>query len=220
MKAKFLLNLIFAASLLTSFNLCGQDRYCLTFDDLLNGRWDTVSQIKRIGRSKGKQIWAGGNNYTMKTGDKAIDKILKKKALAVIVNDSLYINCLNLRFEKTVFGPGYAKAWFIGNKILFSNRLIGRDMQNEAFAAGYFLGAIGGAIVASEQRKNIVCYIISEGEDKKGRINIQLIDDNIMAEFLEGRNDLQLDYHYMRKDLRTSAEYILPFLEKAGILTQ
>ena len=105
--------MIFAATLLTSFNLCGQDRYCLTYDDLINDRWDTLSQIKCIGRSKGQQIWAGGSNYTMKTGDKAIDKILKKKALAVIVNDSLYINCLNLRYEKTGFGLGYAKARLI-----------------------------------------------------------------------------------------------------------
>lgn len=220
MKQKFLRILIFAATLLTSFNLCAQDRYCLSYDDLLNGRWDTVSQIKCIGRSKGQQIWAGGSIYTMKTGDKAIDKILKKKALAVIVNDSLYINCLNLRYEKTGFGLGYAKAWVIGNKILFSNRLIGREMQNEAIAAGYFLGAIGSALAASDQLKNQVCYVISEGEDKKGRINIQLVDDNIMEEFLEGRKDLQLDYHHIRKDLRSSAEHILSILEKGGILTR
>ncbi len=220
MKQKFLRILIFAATLLTSFNLCGQDRYCLSYDDLLNGRWDTVSQIKCIGRSKGQQIWAGGSIYTMKTGDKAIDKILKKKALAVIANDSLYINCLNLRYEKTGFGLGYAKAWVIGNKILFSNRLIGREMQNEAIAAGYFLGAIGSALAASDQLKNQVCYVISEGEDKKGRINIQLVDDNIMEEFLEGRKDLQLDYLHIRKDLRSSAEHILSILEKGGILTR
>ena len=221
MKTNFLRILLCAATLLTSFNLYGQDRYCLTYDDLINDRWDTVSHIKCSGRGIGKQFWVGGSDYTMKTGDKKTDKILKKKALAVIINDSLYVNCLNLRREKIGFGLGYARARLIGNdKIFFVNQLIGRDLQNEAIAAGYFFGAIGSAITASEQRKNQVCYIISEGEDMKGRINIQVVDDEILRELIEDKKELRMDYNLRSKKERASVEYITYILEKGGLFTR
>ena len=221
MKQKFLRILIFAATLLTSFNLCAQDRYCLTYDDLINDRWDTLSHVRCIYRGKGKQFWLGGNDYEIKSGDKNIDKILNKKALAVIVNDSLYINCLNLRYEKTGFGLGYAKARLIGNdKIIFVNQLIGREVQNEEITASSFLGTIPALLVASDNRKNRVCYIISEGEDKKGRINILLVDDKILRKLIEHDKELRLDYNLRSKEERKSIQYIMAILEKGGLFTR
>jgi light-regulated signal transduction histidine kinase (bacteriophytochrome) len=121
----------------------------------------------------------GGNDFTLKAGDKAIDKILKKKAFAVMQGDELYVNCRNLRFEKTSFGKGYTKAIRMGeNDLLLVNKMIGRDAQLNAAMTGFFFGAIGAALVAGDLAKQQVCYVISNGANKKGRITIQLIDDD------------------------------------------
>ena len=96
------------------------------------------------------------------------------------------MNCRNLRYEKTQFGNGFVPCRRIGQRsILFVNRLIGKKEQSKAAMAGMMFGAIGGAIAASTNVKKRVCYVISDGANEKGRINIRLVDDKLIEKMLD-----------------------------------
>ena len=175
---------ISAMMLLMSVSVSAQCRYCNTYEDFIENRWEQLDTIMFVGRSKSRQLWWGGNDFTLTTGDDALDKKLKKNAFVVMQGDSIYLNCHNLRCDKSVFGNGFTKAMRIGeNSLMFVNMLVGKEAMS-----GAMFGAIGGAIAASKQMKQQVCYVISNGADKKGHIEARLIGDELMDQMIENRS--------------------------------
>lgn len=213
---------ISAVLLLTSIDVNGQCRYCNTYKDFLEDRWQPLDTVYCKSHSKSHQLWWGGNDYTLTTGDKNTDNLLKKDAFVVMQGDSIYINCRNLRYEKTHFGNGYTKARRIGKRsLLFVNRLIGTEVMNEQVSMGVMFGAIGGMITVSKQNKQQVCYVISKGGDSKGLINIRLIDDDLMKQMIDQHHDLYKEYFEEEDEMkRMLAEHIIPILEKSGLFEQ
>jgi hypothetical protein len=220
MKKKAIITIFLAIAAITTSN--AQCQYCNTYEDFLAGRWQQLDTIYCDSHSKTRQIFWGGNDYTLSTGDKAIDKILKKDAFVVRQADTLYVNCRNLQYEKTRFGNGYTKAMRIGQRsLLFVNRIIGIDARNSATMSGLMFGALGGAITASQQVKQQVCYVISYGADNEGRIAIRLIDDGLMDQMIANRDDLHDEYYAEENTTkRLLAKHIIPILEKAGLFEQ
>ena len=230
MKKIFILFLM-SLLMLTSVSLKAQCRYCNTYEDYVAGRWQPLDAVSVDSYSKSHKFWWGGSDYVMKTGDKAIDKMLKKEAFAVMQADTIYVNCRNLRYEKARFGNGYSRAIRMGqNDLLFVNRKIGRKEQMNAGAMAGVFGVLGGAIgggiaggmIASEMLdmlKNQVCYVVSGGADKKGHIILQLMDDEEMHEIVKDRDDLhQLYWNEKDESKRRAASNVLPILEKAGLI--
>ena len=220
----FLMSLL----MLTSVSLKAQCRYCNTYEDFVAGRWQPLDTIYFDQHSKSHQVWWGGSDFTLKAGDKALDKKLKKEVFAVMQADTIYVNCRNLRYEKARFGNGYSRAIRMGqNDLLFVNRKIGLKEQMNAGAMAGVFGVLGGAIgggiaggmIASDMLKNQVCYVVSSGADKKGHIILQLMDDEEMHEIVKDRDDLHLLY-WNEKDesKRRAASNVLPILEKAGLI--
>lgn len=212
----------FVVAVLTALTASGQCRYYNTYEDFLNGQWEPLDTVYCNSHSKSHQMWWGGNDYQLSTGNDVIDKKLKKDAFIVMRADTMYINCRNLQYEKTRFGNGYTRAVRIGERsLLFVNKIIGRDAMNTRMTAGLMFGAVGGIISASKQAKQQVCYVISGGADKKGLINIRLIDDALMDQMIIKYNDLR-DEYYAEEDTkkRILATHIVPILEKAGLFNQ
>ena len=178
----------------------GQCRFCYSYEDFVEDRWEPLDTVFLVQHSKNHQVWWGGNDFTLSTGDSKTDKILKKEAFAVMQADTMYVNCRSLRFEKTRFGNGYAKAMRIGNRsILFVNKLIGKDAMASQQMSALMFGAIGGA-------------------DEKGHISIRLIDDALMEQMVEGHDELRDDYYSETDEKeRRMATHIVPILEKAGL---
>ena len=207
---------------IVAVSINAQCQYCNTYEDYLEGRWQQVDTIYCKSHSKSHQMWVGGSDYTLTTGDKSTDNILKKEAFAVMICDTLYVNCRNLQYEKTRFGSGYTRAMRIGQRsLLFVNRIIGSDAQSSAAMAGFMFGALGGAIAASKQMKQQVCYVISYGADSKGRISIRLIDDGLMDQMIINRDDLHDEYYAEENtSKRLRATHVIPILEKAGLFEQ
>ena len=108
--------------LLTAFvavvNVSGQYRYCLSYQDFCNNKWEELDNLHFTQRTKNEQMWWGGNVFTVTCDKGPIDKILKKQAFAVMYYDSIYVNCYNLWFQDDRFGKGYVKARRIGNRSL------------------------------------------------------------------------------------------------------
>lgn len=197
----------------------GQCRFCYSYEDFVEDRWEPLDTVFLVQHSKNHQVWWGGNDFTLSTGDSKTDKILKKEAFAVMQADTMYVNCRSLRFEKTRFGNGYAKAMRIGNRsILFVNKLIGKDAMASQQMSALMFGAIGAAISAKKYVKQQVCYVISYGADEKGHISIRLIDDALMEQMVEGHDELRDDYYSETDEKeRRMATHIVPILEKAGL---
>ena len=219
MKKKTFVTILMA---IVAINADAQCRYCNTYEDFLEGRWQQLDTIYCESHSKSRQIWWGGNDYTLTTGDKSTDKILKKDAFVVMQADTLYVNCRNLRYQKTRLGNGYTKAMRIGQRsLLFVNRIIGNNAQSLLIPSGLMFGALGGAITASQQVKQQVCYVISFGADSEGRIAIRLIDDDLMDQMIINRDDLHHEYYAEDNDSkRMLATHVIPILEKAGLFEQ
>ena len=199
--------------------VCGQCRYCTTYEDFMEDRWQQVDTIYCKSHQKSRQVWIGGNDYTLSSDDKAVNKILKKEAFAVMLDDTLYVNCRNLRYEKTRFGGGYTRARRIGERsLLFVNKMIGREAQNNQVAVGFFFGAVGGVISASNNVKKQVCYVISDGANSKGHIVVRMIDDNLMNQMIGTFPDLYKEYYAEgNTSKRILAKHVIPILEKAGL---
>ncbi|MBR0046509.1 MAG: hypothetical protein IJP75_06455 [Bacteroidaceae bacterium] len=220
MKKKTLITMLLALVAMTSAH--AQCQYCNTYEDFLAGRWQPLDTVYCDTHSKSEKILLGINDFTLTTGDKTLDKNLKKEALIVKQADTLYVNCRNLRFEKTSFGNGYIKARRLGQKeLLIVNKIIGMDVSATAAVSSLVLGSIGSAWTASEQMKQQVCYVISNGANEKGRIDIRLIDDELMEQLVGKRKDLHDAYFAEENDTkRRLAAHIVPILEKAGLLKQ
>ena len=79
-------------------------------------------------------------------------------------------------------------------------------------------GAIGGAIIGSQQIKQRVCYIVSNGSDEKGRTDVRMIDDALMEKMIYGHDDLYEEYYSEEKESkRNLATRVFPILKKAGL---
>ena len=220
MKKSFILALS-AILLLLAGNAGAQSRYCNTYEDFVADRWVPVDTIYITTHSKGRQIWIGGNDYSMSADDKATKKTLKKKAFAVMQGDALYVNCHGLRYQKTRFpGGGYAKAMRTRDgKLILVNKIIGKEPLLTGAAAGTFFGAIGGGLAAANQVSQQVCYLVDSNANEKGHTAIRLIKDEVMDELLSGREDLRAEYYAVKEpSQRVKESHILPILKKAGIL--
>ena len=200
-------------------SVMAQGRFCYSYGDWQEGNWVELQQLTRNAHSKSRQLWVGGNDYSFSTGDKATDKVLKKKAFAVEYNDTLYVNLRTLRYERQRFGNGYAMAMpYDGDKVMFVTYRIGKSVTWGRAAAGVFFGVIGGAISASNALKDRVCYLIDNGGNGK-TTEIKLIGDRLIKEML---SEKPLERHrYMSvhdPDERESAAHVLPLLKEWGLV--
>ncbi len=215
MKRKGLVMLCLAIAMTAT----AQNKYCKSYEDFKADQWTEIDTVYLNGHSKSHQLWVGGNDYKLTTGDKAQDEIIKKEAFAVICKDTIYVNCRNLRFENTGFGNGYTKGYrYDGDKLCIVNKIIGKAALTRQSLLGGLGGAVGGAIAASSQMSNQVCYLI-ESDAKKGKVNIRLIDDAFMAEVLKDHQKVADEYNAIKKKKdRQSAATVFPILQHLGLV--
>ena len=208
---KYILCFIFLLFAATSF---AQSRYALSFSDYMDGKFTALENLTIESRSQSKRFWNGGADFKPKTGDKKTDKLLKKEVKYIIHQDTLYVNCRQLRYEGCRFGSWYAPGFRFGtNKICFIGTKIGKKQISEAVAGGMLFGAIGGAIVASKQLKNKVCYLI-ESDSKK----VKLITINNMRTILLNYPEYSQEYNALSEEKKESAIIVIEYLIKAGLL--
>ena len=200
-----------------------QCRYCNTYEDFLENKWQEIDTLYIDSQSNNQLLWWGINDYTITTGDKAIDNNLKKNVFIVSQGDTLYVNCRNLRYHHGRFGSGYTRAVRIGQRsLLFVNKWIGDDAFTNGSLAVLF-GAAGAIAAANQQMENKVCYVISSGANSKGRVDIRLIDDNLMEQMIASANHYELtsDFYSVKEtEMRLLANHVIPILEKAGYLKE
>ena len=213
---------VFVMLLMITHHVSAQEaKYCLSYSDFINDVWTPIEKIDIEEHSNAHKLWWGGNDCSFTTGDKVMDKKLKEEVFMLIYQDSLYINCRNLRLEKTAFGKGYVRAYrFCDNEIVFVNRPIGKEAESEAAAMRFAFGLAGGlaAVASNNKKSNAVCYLITDDAEtlKKGKIAIHMMDTRTLENRLIG-SDYFDEYHKEeKKKKRESAEYTMNFIKRIG----
>lgn len=194
-------------------------KYCLSYTDYLDGKWVDVNSLTRVTRSQSAKLWSGGGDYKFEAQDGEQEKTLKKKAFAILFNDTLYVNIGPLRHSGAKFGNGYDQAYKMdGNRLVLLAPYVSRAKSMSIGVAGGLGGAIGGAIAGSASASagwnNKVCYLISSADTK-----IQCIDEEVMPGLLASHPALLERYNKIdgRKE-RRKAEQVMPLLIEAGLL--
>jgi hypothetical protein len=216
--------------LMVSITVDAECQYCYTYEDFIEGKWEKLDTIIISSNSKKKRTLSNGNLYELSTGDKAIDKKLTKNIFAVMKDDTLYINCYNLRCENISINERYDKNTYVIAKrigqrsLLFVGGMVDTSATDKAISMGIMFGAVGGVIASASTdaiMSHKVCYVISGGADAKGRINTRMIDDGMIDQMMIGQNELRYEY-YSEEDAekRMGAKNVISYLKKAGLFKQ
>ena len=208
-------------------------KYCMTYSDYKAHNWNTIESLVN-GRSEMiPQIKMDESDIKVKSGDKEVDRILKKEVFAITFGKQLYVNCRNLRCKDIILDTqNYVQAYpYAGNKLLIAVYHI----NNGAFLMG--LGAdvasvftpLGPSIALRStstalwlSRKKLDshrCYLIDTDADGKGRYPVTRIDDDFMAKLLANDAHLLSRYNAVSsKKERQSASNVLAVLTEKGLV--
>ena len=196
-------------------------QYCLSYDDYVAGNWQTAGPIEVTTYSRARQFWWGGRDFRFQSSDKATEKLLKKKAFAIVYDNTLLLNTRSLKDRGTRFRSGYAHALPTtdGRFVLLYYNVNDLNMQ-VAMGGGFFgmAGALTVGVLNNENMKSDVCYFVTPGQKKA-----LIVNDKMMNQMLTDANrpDLQSQYmQYPSKNDRISAYHVIPILEELGILQQ
>lgn len=219
---KRLIIYIFAALVSITISAQGQCKFCRSYEDFINDKWEKIDTIY----CKKSKLWGGGydNEYTLTTGNKALDKSLKKEAFIVMQSDTGYLNCHNLRHDNVLLGNGFTRARrFNNNGLIFARHFANKKSRQEIRTAIFIGGINVGLSAASDYDKKQVCYIISSGADEKGYINTRMVDDQMIEEMMEKdiikEGSLYIEYlSEGKKAKRMNPSHVIPILEKAGLI--
>lgn len=206
----------FIFCLLATFSWA-QDCYYASYADFVADKYTVIDSLDVSANSYSKQLWIGGSDFKLKTGDKETDKILKK-AFLVSFHDTLYVNTAVLRFEGYSLGKGFVQAYrFQDDKLCISAPKTGKKAASAMMGASLLGGALAGAVQADKNLKNRVCYLIDSQEEKYCAIKI--FDDELMTSLLENHPaELELYNSVEKKKERNLAIHVLPILEKIGLV--
>ena len=205
--------IIVCALLLFSLSSKAQGSYyCLTFADYLIDKWQTLDTLQLERRTDGDKFWHGGASIKPTTGDKQMDKVLKKQARLIRHRDSLYINCNELACKGQSFGNWYAPAFiFERDYLLFiaHNYKSMKRVSNMSFS----FGLIGGALTAATTKNDYLCYVFNPSTE-----TVEPVDKNMMPQLLKDRPDLLEQLSKVKSKQRYSPEIILPILKQLGLV--
>lgn len=193
--------------------------YCMSFSDYKNNNWVVVENVVRKTRSMGAKEWSGGGDYNFETDNLEQKKVLKKKAFAVMFNDTIYVALRSLRHGGTRFGGGYDKALKCKDgSLLFAEKYISR-MTSFMINKGWDSDATNRPSKESQLQKR-VWYIVSSDEKK-----IYYIGDKCAKALLADRKELLDEYNNFNAKHDSSggtekynAARMLPFLKKIGFV--
>lgn len=193
-------SLLLIFSVLLSLESLAQSKYCCSYSDFKSGRWIDLPDVKVDARTKNSRFWSGGGDFKIESADKTVNKILKKKARFVSVNDTLYVNCKGLSSDAGRLEGHYAMALrYDGDKVIFWG-----DREEERTL---LMSALWG------DKNTRMCYLIDS--DSK---HVARIDRAFMEVLLAPRPDLEAKYAKVSTLEKESETVILEYLHALGLV--
>lgn len=147
-----------------ALSVSAQNKIYANYADMMGDKGDVATTIAKSKR-KMKQIYlSGGADYEIySTSNKEMTKYLKKRCFAVKLNDTLYVNCRQLKYKKYRFGNWYSVGEVVKGLVFFRAQPLGQIasstlLPKEQSKLG---GSVGDAINASGLVYDRVYYVIN-----------------------------------------------------------
>lgn len=217
--------LLLLGGLVTTIN--GQVRYCMNYTEFVKGQWKTAEHVSVAKKNEAMKRIVQSSDYQMEADDEALKKLLNKKAFAVEIDHTLYVNCRSFRHQGVRFGAGYAVAFRMGNdKLCVVNRKVGTStlietgvMTGLTSFTPLLVGAIASAGLTEVQLANQVCYLVDSEAGSNGKTKVTQIGDLLMPVLLGNQKALLEKYHAVGdKRTRQSAMNVLAVLHEAKLI--
>ena len=217
--------LLFLCGLLTIAN--AQVKYCMNYTEFVKGQWKTAEHVSVANKNEAMKRIVQSSDYKMEADDEALEKLLNKKAFAVEIDHTLYVNCRTFRHQGVRFGAGYALAFRMGNdKLCVVNRKVGTSTLIETGVVSgltsftpLVVSAIASAGLTEVQLANQVCYMVDSEAGSNGKTKVTQIGDQLMPELLGNQKALLEKYHTAGdKRTRQSALNVLAVLHEAKVI--
>lgn len=151
-----------------------------TLSDLLNETSSNTLSVIKEKRNKNQLFMSGGGDFKIYNGDKQLDKEIKKKTFAIEINDTLYINCIGLKFQKRPIGAWFAPGFTCKGKVYFTAIPVGSD-------AALAFGVVGAAVQSANAASSRVFYEVNDSEKK---LKLDKVGSKKMEELLQNYPEL------------------------------
>lgn len=210
------------AALLVSLAANAQNsaRYVMNMDEWFAGKWSQLASVSEETRSKGKQLWNGGGDIQLTTGDNDRDWKLKNNVFVVQTDTATYVSLKGLKSEKCAFGKNFTRAWVMADSsLVFAFYPVGK--KELARVRPYFMFGLAGGIAVGVQmhkimKDKIIYFITRDGGKNVIRADKEYIDNllnpwpDIKASF-DGKCGEKGEYN---------AADALDCLARAGLITK
>ena len=164
-----------------------QDKMFANLADLLSDGGDVVTTLSKSKRTKNQIYLSPGADYEVYSlVNKDLTRYLKKRCYAVRLNDTLYINCRNMKYKKYRFGNWYAQGLLVKGKVYFQAQPLGQIatstlLPKENSKLG---GSVGDAINASNLDAKVY-YVINAATGEA-----EFVGREMMTQLLSSQPDL------------------------------
>lgn len=224
--------------LLFSLSLTAQSQtmFCKSYAEYKAGQWKPYEDLIPGKEPDSLRLKYDGQNYTLKTSDKEVNKVIKQDVFMMQIDKQLFINQRPLRDENGGILPvsGYLRALpYKDNKLLVVSYhvtlgdvldLVNIGLDIALLASGHTTW--GSIFLATDLlltndglMQHHILFLIDKEPDAKGRYIMTRLNDQFMEKLL--RDDpVTYEQYYGRhkKGDRQSAANILPILVKKGLI--
>lgn len=214
-----------------------QTKFCTSFADYKADKWKPYEELIPGKEPDSIRVKYDGQDFTLKTSDKEVNKVIKHDVFMMQIDKQLFINQRPLRDEDGGILPvnNFLRALpYKGDKLCVVSYkvtlgdvldLVNIGLDVALLATGHttwgtiFL-ATDLLLTNDDLMEHHVLYVVDKEPDQKGRYIMTRINDKYMEQLL--RDDpVTFEQYYGRgkKGDRQSAANILPILVKKGLIS-
>lgn len=223
-------------SCLVAMTMQAQTKACMSYDDFKADKWKSYEDLIPGKEPDSVRVKYDGMDFSLKTIDKEVNKVIKKDVFIMSIDNQLFINQRTLRDDDGIILPvnNYLRALpYKDGKLcvvcyhssaggLLDLVNIGLDIALLATGHttwGSIFLATDLLLTNDDLMEKHVLYLLDKGPNDKGKIIMTRINDKFMEQLL--RDDpvtFEQYYGHGKKSVRQSASNILPILVKKGLI--
>ena len=213
-----------------------QTKVCMSYADFKANQWKPYESLTEDKKPDSCRVKYDGIEFTIKTDDKVVNKMIKDDVFIMSIDKQLFINSRTLRDDDGAVLPisHYTRALpykggklcVVCYKVTLGDVLdmvnIGLDialLATGSYTMGGLFLAADLLLTNNDLMEHHVLYLLDKEPNAKGKIQMTRMNDQFMENLL--RDDpMTYEQYYGRnkKGARQSAVNILPILVKKGLI--
>ncbi len=221
---------------LMALNAQAQTKFCNSYAEYKTNQWKPYADLIPEKEPDSIRVKYDGQDFTLKTSDKEVNKVIKHDVFMMQIDKQLFINQRFLRDEDGAILPvnNYLRALpYKGNKLCVVSYhvtlgdvldLVNIGLDIALLATGHTTwGSIFLAtdllLTNDDLMQHHILYLVDKAPNEKGKYVMTRLNDAFMEQLL--RDDpvtFEQYYGRQKKGDRQSAANILPILVKKGLI--